>query len=123
MVTRRCMATRRAFWWRREMRSTPDRSSPFRGRLADPALRISISRFAETGDRSIPAQFRSRSPDMASISVVRDNSPRPAGKEAALSVIAPGTKITGELTSDGVVKVEGLVIGTVRAERQVLVVN
>jgi cytoskeletal protein CcmA (bactofilin family) len=36
-------------------------------------------------------------------------------------VIAPGTKITGELTSDGVIKVEGMVVGTVRAERQVLV--
>ena len=55
---------------------------------------------------------------MAAISVVRDNSPRP---EAALSVIAPGMRITGELVSDGVVKVEGMVIGTVRADRQVLV--
>jgi cytoskeletal protein CcmA (bactofilin family) len=58
---------------------------------------------------------------MASISVVREGSARPAGKEASLSVIAAGTKITGELTSDGVVKVEGMVVGTVRAERQVLV--
>jgi len=62
---------------------------------------------------------------MASISAVRDvrdGSPRggPA-REAALSVIAPGTRIVGELTSDGVVKVEGTVVGSVRADRQVLV--
>jgi cytoskeletal protein CcmA (bactofilin family) len=51
----------------------------------------------------------------------RDGSGRSPGKEAVLSVIAPGTKITGELVSDGIVKVEGTVVGTVRAERQVLV--
>jgi cytoskeletal protein CcmA (bactofilin family) len=38
-----------------------------------------------------------------------------------LSVIAAGTTITGELSSDGTVKVEGIVVGSVRAERQVLV--
>jgi cytoskeletal protein CcmA (bactofilin family) len=64
---------------------------------------------------------------MASISSVRsepsfrDGSARSGGKEAALSVIAPGTKITGELMSDGIVKVEGTVVGSVRADRQVLV--
>ena len=61
---------------------------------------------------------------MASVSVVRndrDNSPRGATREAQLSVIAAGTRITGELISDGVVKVEGMVVGSVRAERQVLV--
>ena len=45
---------------------------------------------------------------------------RPAGREA-LSVIAAGTRITGELISDGTIKVEGAVVGSVRAERQVLV--
>jgi cytoskeletal protein CcmA (bactofilin family) len=64
---------------------------------------------------------------MASISTARtdppfrDGSARTTGKEAALSVIAAGTRIAGELTSDGVVKVEGVVVGTVRADRQVLV--
>jgi cytoskeletal protein CcmA (bactofilin family) len=52
---------------------------------------------------------------------LRDGSARSTGREAALSVIAAGTKITGELISDGVVKVEGTVIGSIRAERQVLV--
>jgi cytoskeletal protein CcmA (bactofilin family) len=51
---------------------------------------------------------------------VRDGNTRTAGREA-LSVIAAGTKITGELVSDGILKVEGTVIGSVHAERQVLV--
>ena len=46
---------------------------------------------------------------------------RTAPREAALSVIAAGTTIIGELNSDGVVKVEGTVMGSVRADRQVLV--
>jgi len=47
--------------------------------------------------------------------------PRTVPREAALSVIAAGTSIAGELNSDGIVKVEGTVIGSVRADRQVLV--
>jgi cytoskeletal protein CcmA (bactofilin family) len=61
---------------------------------------------------------------MSSVSVIRtdrESSPRGATREAALSVIAAGTRITGELISDGVVKVEGVVVGSVRADRQVLV--
>lgn len=50
-----------------------------------------------------------------------DGPGRSTGREASLSVIAAGTKITGELTSDGVVKIEGTVAGSVRADRQVLV--
>jgi cytoskeletal protein CcmA (bactofilin family) len=41
--------------------------------------------------------------------------------EAALTIIAPGTRVVGEIETSGVVKVEGVVSGTVRAERQVLV--
>ena len=40
--------------------------------------------------------------------------------EPALTIIATGTRIVGEVQSNGVVKVEGEVVGTVRAERQVL---
>lgn len=62
---------------------------------------------------------------MSSVSTVRSDAPREgsrtAPREAALSVIAAGTNIIGELNSDGVVKVEGTVTGSVRAERQVLV--
>ena len=48
-------------------------------------------------------------------------SPRQAGKEPGLSIIAVGTHITGEVDTNGVVKVEGVVTGSVRAEGQVLV--
>jgi len=41
--------------------------------------------------------------------------------DASLTIIAPGTRLEGELASAGVVKVEGTVAGTIRAERQVLV--
>jgi cytoskeletal protein CcmA (bactofilin family) len=41
--------------------------------------------------------------------------------EAALTIVAPGTRIVGEIEATGVLKIEGVVVGTVRAERQVLV--
>lgn len=44
-----------------------------------------------------------------------------AGNEAALSMIAVGTRIIGDVESDGVIKVEGYVEGTIRNARQVLV--
>lgn len=47
-----------------------------------------------------------------------DRTPR---SDATLTIIAPGTRVEGELASAGVVKVEGTVVGTIRAERQVLV--
>jgi len=54
---------------------------------------------------------------------------RPSGREdrhapvaeGSLSIIARGTCLTGDVEADGVVKVEGKVIGTIRAARQVLV--
>ena len=42
-------------------------------------------------------------------------------RENALSIIAPGARVTGELVTDGVVKIEGIVDGTIRAQREVLV--
>ncbi len=44
-----------------------------------------------------------------------------ARREPGLSVIACGMSISGHLDTDGVVKVEGKVTGSIRAERQVLV--
>ncbi len=41
--------------------------------------------------------------------------------ETSLSIIGTGLRVEGDLSSDGVVKVEGTVVGTVRASRQVLV--
>ena len=39
----------------------------------------------------------------------------------ALSIIASGTKIEGDLETDGVIRIEGRVEGSIRAARQVLV--
>src|SRR6202521_516983 len=39
----------------------------------------------------------------------------------ALSIIGPGMRVVGDIAADGVVKIEGTVVGTVRAGRQVLV--
>jgi cytoskeletal protein CcmA (bactofilin family) len=50
----------------------------------------------------------------------RDERHPPVG-EGSLSIIAKGTSVKGNLTADGVVKVEGEVVGAIHAERQVLV--
>lgn len=48
--------------------------------------------------------------------------PRGGGaREASLSIIAAGMRVVGELITNGVVKVEGAIEGSVRAERQVLI--
>jgi cytoskeletal protein CcmA (bactofilin family) len=44
-----------------------------------------------------------------------------AESEAGLSIIGPGMRVVGDINADGVVKIEGTVVGTVRAGRQVLV--
>ena len=54
------------------------------------------------------------------------NAPAPRGgsgksKEPGLSIVAVGMEINGRLDTNGVVKVEGTVRGSIRAERQVLV--
>jgi cytoskeletal protein CcmA (bactofilin family) len=44
-----------------------------------------------------------------------------ADSEAALSIIGTGMRVVGDITAEGVVKIEGTVVGTIRAGRQVLV--
>lgn len=50
----------------------------------------------------------------------RADAPR-RGDPAGLTIIAAGTTIVGDVGSEGVVKVEGIVQGTVRAATQILV--
>ena len=45
----------------------------------------------------------------------------PEGAEAGLSIIGMGMRVVGDITAEGVVKIEGTVVGSVRAGRQVLV--
>ena len=40
---------------------------------------------------------------------------------AGLSIIGTGMRVVGDIAADGVVKIEGTVVGTVRAAQQVLV--
>ena len=40
---------------------------------------------------------------------------------AGLSIIGSGMRVVGDISADGVVKIEGAVVGTVRAAKQVLV--
>ena len=53
----------------------------------------------------------------------RPPTPRPHSPEPGLSIIAHGTCIKGELEVDGVIRIEGRIEGSVRAEGQVLVVK
>jgi len=41
--------------------------------------------------------------------------------DAGLSIIGTGMRVEGDVSADGVVKVEGSIVGTIRAARQVLV--
>lgn len=47
--------------------------------------------------------------------------PRRSGEGAGLTMIAAGTVVVGDVQSDGVIKIEGEIQGTVRAAAQVLV--
>ena len=46
---------------------------------------------------------------------------RGQGRETTLSIVAPDLTVIGELKTEGVVKIDGLVEGNVRAARQVLI--
>ena len=41
--------------------------------------------------------------------------------DSALSIIGTGMRVVGDITAEGVVKVEGTIVGTIHAGRQVLV--
>lgn len=49
------------------------------------------------------------------------DSKKDQSRDTAISIIAPGTELSGRLESSGLVKIEGRVIGGIRAEHQVLV--
>jgi cytoskeletal protein CcmA (bactofilin family) len=50
-----------------------------------------------------------------------DASGRHGSRESGLSIIASGMRVVGELQTNGVVKVEGIVEGSVHADQEVLV--
>ncbi len=58
------------------------------------------------------------SKDLSAAEAVRT---APLSATTSLSIIAAGTKIDGDIDTDGVIRIEGRVEGTVRAGRQVLI--
>ncbi|HSU16787.1 polymer-forming cytoskeletal protein [Longimicrobium sp.] len=56
-------------------------------------------------------------------SVARDKagSARAAANESSMSIIGPGMRITGDLLTEGTVRVEGRIEGTVRAGKAVVI--
>ena len=63
------------------------------------------------------AMFTKDSPDKTD----KDTKQSAAPNEAALSIIAYGMKVHGDIDTSGVIKVEGTIEGTIRGARQVLV--
>jgi cytoskeletal protein CcmA (bactofilin family) len=51
----------------------------------------------------------------------RTSLPRGTGNEASMSLIGPGMNIVGDLSTDGTVRVEGRIEGTVRAGKAVVI--
>jgi cytoskeletal protein CcmA (bactofilin family) len=51
----------------------------------------------------------------------RPEGPGRRGEPAGLTIVAVGTTVIGDLVSEGVVKVEGVIEGTVRAGTQLLI--
>ncbi len=61
---------------------------------------------------------------MAVFSGTKQDAPRDPGRprgEAGLTIVSAGTRVVGEIQSDGVVKIEGTLVGTVHSDQQVLV--
>jgi cytoskeletal protein CcmA (bactofilin family) len=54
-------------------------------------------------------------------SVDRGTLPRGSANEASMSLIGPGMNIVGDLSTDGTVRVEGRIEGTVRAGKAVVI--
>lgn len=46
--------------------------------------------------------------------------PRTAAGEGAISIIGPGMRIEGDLATDGTIRVEGTIIGTIKAGKAVV---
>jgi cytoskeletal protein CcmA (bactofilin family) len=57
------------------------------------------------------------------MAVFSEKNPSGSGREAVpgLSIIGAGMRVVGDISADGVVKIEGTVNGSVRAAKQVLV--
>ena len=48
------------------------------------------------------------------------SAPRAASGEGAISIIGPGMRIEGDLATDGTVRIEGTIVGTIKAGKAVV---
>ena len=51
----------------------------------------------------------------------RDRSVKPSPPDKVISIIGPGMKVVGDCDSDGAIRVEGSVVGNIRASKAVVV--
>jgi cytoskeletal protein CcmA (bactofilin family) len=61
-----------------------------------------------------------KTPEKAPPPRERGTSQRSTGAESAITIIGPGMQIDGDLLTDGTVRIEGLVRGTIRAGKAVV---
>src|SRR6185295_3210663 len=109
--TRRCTVTRHGCWLKRVTPLPPAAWSDWWGRQDTQRPPIFTLRYAETVAPLIRDRSSTRSTDMAMFTQAqrdgRDSGGRAAPREAALSIVAAGTRIMGEVECDGVLKIEG----------------
>jgi cytoskeletal protein CcmA (bactofilin family) len=66
--------------------------------------------------------FRNQTKQVDAVPMPRDKNPRTgANGDGAISIIGPGMTVVGDLTTEGTIRVEGRVEGSVRAGRIVLI--
>lgn len=53
--------------------------------------------------------------------MAKETNGAPVSREGAVSIIGPGMKVTGDCETDGTLRIEGMVEGTVRAGKAVVV--
>lgn len=51
----------------------------------------------------------------------KDQAPPPQSREGVISIIGPGMRVTGDCETEGTLRIEGIVEGTVRAGKAVVV--
>jgi len=64
--------------------------------------------------------FGKKSPQ-SSVHVMKESAAAQQAREGAISIIGPGMRVTGDCATDGTLRVEGTIEGTVRAGKAVVV--
>jgi cytoskeletal protein CcmA (bactofilin family) len=62
-----------------------------------------------------------KKPERAEVPMAKENAAPQAGHENAISIIGPGMRVVGDCETEGTIRIEGSVQGTVRASKAVVV--